>query len=85
MIASTSAIKHTISIGRLPGMTWKSKNSLGRDALHAVMAIPGAFDVEIQVETADVVVIGYVWHMSQRFTRTAEHLAGRGLQRIDWL
>jgi hypothetical protein len=85
MIDSISAVRHTISIGRVPEMTWKSKNSLGKDALNAVMSMPGAFDVEIQSETPEVAVISYVWRMLEPFSRTADHLAGLGLRRIDWL
>jgi hypothetical protein len=85
MVDALAEVKHTISIGRLPGMTWRSKNSIGKDALHAVMSIPGAFDVEIQMETPEVAVIGYVWKMPQRFPDTLQYLEGRGLRRIDWL
>ena len=85
MVDSISAVRHTISIGRVPGMTWKSKNSLARDAVNAVMSMPGAFDVELQSETPDIAVVSYVWFMAEPFTRTTEHLAQRGLRRIDWL
>ncbi|MFC5498593.1 hypothetical protein ACFPOE_13685 [Caenimonas terrae] len=49
------------------------------------MSIPGAFDVKVECETADVAVVGYGWRMAERFTQTDEHLAVRGLRRIDWL
>lgn len=84
-LETIAAIRHTITIAREPGRTWRSKNSIGVDAYQAVISIPGAFDVKIESETLDVAVISYVWQMSEKYSRTAEHLAGRGLRRIDWL
>ena len=85
MIDSVTAVRHTISIGRTHGWSAKSKNALGTDGMHAVMSIPGAFNVEIQSESPDVAVVSYVWKMLEPFTRTDEHLAQRGLRRIEWL
>lgn len=85
MESPTPQAKHTISISRMAGMTWRSRNSLGQDAKHAVMFMPGAFSVEIQSETAEVAVVRYEWHAPQPFARTAAHLAERGLRRVDWL
>ena len=85
MIDTIASVRHTISIGRTPGMRMKSKNSIGKDAVLAVMSMPGAFDVQVESETADVAVVCYAWYLPQPFNGTAAHLAQRGLRRIDWL
>jgi hypothetical protein len=66
---SMRKVRHTVSIGRTHGLLGKSKNSLGTDAIHAVMSISGAFDVEIQSESPEVAVVSYIWQMPEPFTR----------------
>jgi hypothetical protein len=84
-VDSIAAVRHTICLARIAGLTSQSKNSLRVDAHHAIEAIPGAFDVRVESEGQGVAVVSYVWQMSEKFERTAEHLAQRGLRRIEWL
>ena len=85
MLDSISTLRHTVAVGRLPGSSMKSKNSLGTDACQVVLGILGAFDVALEAETPDVALVSYVWRGTEPFMGTAQHLAAFGLRRVDWL
>jgi hypothetical protein len=85
-VESIAAVRHTISVARaIHGAMSRSKHLLGVDAKHAIEAIPGAFDVRVESEVEGVAVVSYVWQQAEKFTRTTEHLAERGLRRVEWL
>lgn len=61
-----------------------SPNTLGTDALSAIVSIPGTSDVRIEKELGEFVVISYDWTGLTDFDDTATVLAKHHCKRVEW-
>ncbi len=75
--------KHSISLKRDGINGFLSTQSVGTDALNAMLSIPGVRDPEILVESADQVEITYSWVGENEFLGTSEYLHKFGLTLLD--
>lgn len=61
-----------------------AQSTIGTDAFNAVSTIPGVTDVRIEAEDDEQVEISYSYTLKDKFMDTVTHLAGFGLERVDW-
>jgi hypothetical protein len=75
--------KHSIALKR-DGITgFLSSQSIGTDALNALLSIPGVEDAEVVSELNEQVELTYSWGGDGKFWDANEHLAKFGLARLD--
>lgn len=71
--------KHSISLKRDGINGFSSTQSVGTDALNAMLSIPGVRDPEIVVESSDKVELTYSWVGESEFLGTSAYLHKFGL------
>jgi hypothetical protein len=75
--------KHSITLKRDGIKGFLSNQSIGTDALNALVSIPGVENPEIVSESNEQVELTYSWVGDGKFWETNEHLAKFGLARAD--
>lgn len=73
--------KHSITLKRDQVTGFFSSQSVGTDALNALLSIPGVQNPEIVNESNEQVELTYFWVSEENFWETNEHLAKFGLTR----
>jgi hypothetical protein len=75
--------KHSITLKRDGIKGFFSNQSVGTDALNALLSIPGVENPEIISDSNDQVELTYSWIGDDKFWETDEQLAKFGLARVD--
>lgn len=75
--------KHSITLKREGVQGFLSSQSIGTDALNALLSVPGVENPEIVSESTELVKLTYDWIGEGRFWETSEHLLKFGLSRAD--
>jgi hypothetical protein len=61
-----------------------AQNTIGTDALNAILNIPGVADVRIEAEDDEQVEITYSYTLNENYGDLVTHLAKFGLERVNW-
>lgn len=75
--------KHSVTLKRDGIKGFLSSQSIGTDALNALLSIPGVEEAEIVSGSNEQVELTYSWVGDGKFWETDEHLAKFGLARVD--
>ncbi len=75
--------RHSIVLRREDVKGFLSDQSIGTDALNAMVSIPGVTNPEIVKESDEQVEVTYDWVGEEKFWRIDEHLLKFGLARVD--
>jgi len=75
--------KHSISLKRDGINCFSSTQSIGTDALNAMLSIPGVKDPEVVVEFSDKVELTYNWVGESEFLGTSSYLHKFGLTLVN--
>jgi hypothetical protein len=75
--------KHAITLKRDGIKGFLSSQSIGTDALNALLSIPGVEEVKVVSESNVQVELTYSWGGEGKFCEIDEHLARFGLARVD--
>jgi len=75
--------KHSITLARDKAIGFLSSQSIGTDALNALLSIPGVQEAEVVSESNEQVELTYSWVGDGKFWETDERLAEFGLTRVD--
>ncbi|MCX7100514.1 MAG: hypothetical protein NTX38_03220 [Methylobacter sp.] len=75
--------KHSITLKRDGINGFLSSQSIGTDALNALLSISGVEEAEVESESNEQVELTYSWVGDGKFLEIYEHLAKFGLARVD--
>ena len=75
--------RHSITLRRSGVRGFLSDQSIGTDAINALLGIKGVENPEIVDESNEQVELTYTWSGDDKFWETSQHLERFGLVRVE--